>query len=45
MTNSDYTIRSSQVFETLQWHTIKKLMDKRELLRPSSDGVLFMCRI
>ena len=31
ITNSDYTIRSSQVFETLQWHPIKKLIDKRDL--------------
>ena len=31
MTNSDYTIRTSQVFETLQWHPIKKLLDKRDL--------------
>ena len=29
--SSDYTIRSSQVFETLQWHPIKNLMDKRNL--------------
>jgi hypothetical protein len=31
ITSSDYTIRSSQVFETLQWHPIKNLMDKRDL--------------
>ena len=31
ITNSDYTIRSSQVFETLEWHPIKKLLDKRDL--------------
>ena len=29
--SSDYIIRSSQVFETLQWHPIKNLMDKRDL--------------
>jgi hypothetical protein len=31
ITSSDYTIRSSQIFETLQWHPIKNLMDKRDL--------------
>jgi hypothetical protein len=31
ITSSDYTIRSSQVFETFQWHPLKNLMDKRDL--------------
>ena len=31
ITSSDYSIRSSQVFKTLEWHPIKKLMDKRDL--------------
>ena len=31
ITSSDYTIRSFQVFKTLEWHPIKKLMDKRDL--------------
>ena len=31
ITSSDYTIKSSQVFETLQWHSINNLMDKRDL--------------
>lgn len=32
ITSSDYTIRSSQVFETLQWHPVKNLLDKRDLI-------------
>jgi hypothetical protein len=31
ITSSDYIIRSSQVFETFQWHPLKNLMDKRDL--------------
>ena len=31
ITSSNYFIRSSQVFKTLEWHPIKKLMDKRDL--------------
>ena len=31
-TNSDYSIRSTQIFETLQWQPIKAILDKRELI-------------
>ncbi len=30
--SSDYSIRSHQIFETLQWQPIKTILDKRELL-------------
>ena len=30
ITNSDYSIRSTQIFETLQWQPIKTIFDKRE---------------
>jgi hypothetical protein len=30
ITSSHYTSRSSQVFETLQWHPIQNLMDKQD---------------
>ena len=33
ITNSDYSIRSTQIFETLQWQPIKAVLDKRELTR------------
>ncbi len=32
ITSSDYSIRSHQIFETLQWQPIKTILDKRELL-------------
>ena len=32
ITNSDYSIRSTQIFETLQWQPIKTIFDKRELI-------------
>ena len=32
ITSSDYSIRSVQIFETLQWQSIKTILDKRELI-------------
>ena len=32
ITNSDFSIRSTKIFETLQWHLIKTTLDKRELI-------------
>ena len=32
ITNSDYSIRFTQTFETLQWQPIKAILDKRELI-------------
>ena len=31
ITNSDYAIRSIQIFETLQWQVVKSILDKQEL--------------
>ena len=31
ITNSDYVIKSIQIFETLQWQTMKTILDKQEL--------------
>ena len=32
ITSSNYSIRSVQIFETLQWQSIKTMLDKRELI-------------